>query len=106
MIGQRHCPFCKVSAVRGCAHLAMAVEAREFVRRCIELCEGQRQWEALLASRRKRIGVAGGWTPEREDFTWLESAFRDEFLTNLAWFGTIDYEWRTGDQPERGGFWV
>jgi hypothetical protein len=48
----------------------------------------------------------GEWTPEREDFTWLETAFCDEFLKPLRWFGGMDYEWRTGTRPEQGGFYV
>jgi len=37
---------------------------------------------------------------------WLESAFCDEFLKRLIWFGGIDYEWRTGPHEGQGGFWV
>ena len=44
--------------------------------------------------------------PERDDFTWLETAFCDEVLKRLTWFGGIDYEWRTGPKPGQGGFWV
>ena len=32
MIGQKYCPFCQAPALRACAHLALAVEARDFVR--------------------------------------------------------------------------
>ena len=48
----------------------------------------------------------GDWVPEHEDFTWLETAFCDKFLKRLAWFGELDYEWRSGPKPEQGGFWV
>ena len=37
---------------------------------------------------------------------WLETAFCNEFLKNLRWFNGIDYEWRTVNRAERGGFWV
>jgi len=106
MIGQKHCPFCLTPASRGCSHLALAVEARDFVRRCVENCQGQIQWQALCQFRRGELKRTGEWSPEREDFTWLETAFCDEFLKRLDWFGEMDYEWRTGPKPEQGGFWV
>lgn len=84
----------------------MAVEARDFVRRCIESCQGHRSWQTLCRARRVRLQQSGEWTPEREDFTWLETAFSDEFLKHLRWFGGLDYEWRTGARIEQGGFWV
>jgi hypothetical protein len=37
---------------------------------------------------------------------WLETAFCSEFLQHLRWFQGIDYEWRTVNRAERGGFWV
>ena len=100
MIGRKHCPFCLTPALSGCEHLALAVEAREFVRRCVELCEGQIPWQRLCALRRGDLQRAGRWSPERDDFTWLETAFCDEFLKRLNWFGEMDYEWRTGSKPE------
>jgi hypothetical protein len=106
MIGQRNCPYCKSPALHGCEHLALAVEGRDFVRRCVELSESRPQWQSLCQSRRARLLRSGEWSPEREDFTWLETAFRDEFLKRLAWFGEMDYEWRSGPRPEQGGFWV
>ena len=106
MIGHKHCPFCLTHALRGCSHLALAVEARDFVRRCVESCSAQTQWQALCQSRRAMLQRTGKWTPEREDFTWLETAFCSEFLKHLSWFGEMDYEWRTGARPEQGGFWV
>lgn len=106
MIGQRYCPFCKAPALKGCEHLALAVEGREFVRRCIESCHGQRPWHTLCQMRRAQLQRTGDWSPEREDFTWLETAFCDEFLKPLRWFHSLDYEWRTGPKPEQGGFWV
>jgi hypothetical protein len=104
MINQRHCPFCKAPAAQSCEHLALAVEGRDFVRRCIEMCQGQSQWHALCHYRRSL--QASDWSPEREDFTWLETAFCEQFLRKLTWFGGMDYEWRSGPKPEQGGFWV
>ena len=106
MIGQKHCPYCLTPALPGCPHLALAVEARDFVRRCIERSEAQLQWQTLCQRRRGQLQSTGQWSPEREDFTWLETAFCDEFLRRLSWFGEMDYEWRTGSKPEHGGFWV
>jgi len=106
MIGRKHCPFCLTPALHGCEHLALAVEAREFVRRCVELCDGQIPWQGLCALRRGELQSAGRWSPERDDFTWLETAFCDEFLKRLSWFGEMDYEWRTGSRPEQGRFWA
>ncbi len=106
MIGPKYCPYCKTAASRGCAHLALAAEGREFVRRCVESCQGQRQWRLLCDARRRRRRQSGEWSPEREDFKWLETAFCNEFLKRLAWFGAMDYEWRTGPKPGQGGFWV
>ncbi|MGH7973862.1 MAG: hypothetical protein ACREIC_34525, partial [Limisphaerales bacterium] len=93
MINQRHCPFCGSPAIDECAHLALAVEARDFVRRCIESCHGQGPWHTICQAR-------------REDFIWLETAFCDEFLRGLRWFGAMDHEWRSGPKHEQGGFWV
>jgi len=105
MINQRHCPFCKTPAADACEHLALAVEGRDFVRRCIELCDGQESWRVLCQQRREKNQV-GGWPPSHEDFTWLETAFCEEFLSHLSWFGGMDHEWRSGPRPEQGGFWV
>jgi hypothetical protein len=72
----------------------------------VELCEGQKQWR-LLRENRHRQGLASGeWSPEREDYTWLETAFCDEFLKPLRWFGSMEYEWRSGPKPAEAGFWV
>ncbi len=106
MINQRHCPFCKAAAESGCAHLAVAAEGRDFIRRCIELCGGQGLWQNLCRQRRDELRLGGRWSPEQEDFTWLETAFCDQFLKHLRWFGGMDYEWRTGPRPDQGGFWV
>jgi len=106
MISQKHCPFCLTPAQRGCSHQALAVEARDFVRRCVESSEAQSQWLAICQERRSHLHLTGEWSPEREDFTWLETAFCDEFLKRLTWFGGMDHEWRTGPKPEQGGFWV
>ena len=106
MINQRHCPFCRIPAANQCSHLALAVEAREFVRRCIELCHGQMPWRLLCQQRKENQRMMGAWSSEPEDFTWLETAFCDEFLRHLRWFGGMDHEWRSGPKPEQGGFWV
>ncbi len=101
MINQRQCPFCLMAATKGCAHLALAAEGRDFVRRCVELCHGQKQWRVLCQNR-----VSDQWSQEREDFTWLETAFCERFLKRLTWFGGMEHEWRSGSKPEQGGFWV
>lgn len=106
MISKKHCPYCLTPALTGCTHLALAVEAKDFVRRCVESCNGQQQWQTLCQARRGQLQSSGPWSPEQEDFTWLETAFCDEFLKRLTWFGEMDYEWRSGPRPEQGGFWV
>ena len=106
MIGEKPCPICHASALRECAHLALAVEARDFVRRCIESCQGRHQWQALCEQRRGQINRTGEWSPERDDFKWLETAFCNEFLKQLRWFSGMDHEWRTGPKKGQGGFWV
>jgi hypothetical protein len=55
--------------------------------------------------RRQRLQT-GEWSPEQEDFTWLETAFCQEFLKRLRWFGGMDYEWRSGRTRAQSGFWV
>jgi hypothetical protein len=106
MLGQKKCPFCATESSKECQHLALAIEARNFVRRCVESCQGERHWQRLCDSRRDNLRLRGEWAPEREDFMWLETAFCDEFLKRLIWFGGIDYEWRTGPRAGEGGFWV
>jgi hypothetical protein len=106
MMNQRNCPICKSLATTGCEHLALAAEGRDFVRRCVELCQGQQSWGILCRQRQERQGSAGGWSSDHEDFTWLETAFCDQFLRHLTWFGGMDHEWRSGPRPEQGGFWV
>jgi hypothetical protein len=101
MMNQRHCPFCKTPALKGCAHLALEAEGRDFVRRCVQLCHGEIPWRTLCLQRK-----VGDWSAEQPDFTWLETAFCDEFLKRLTWFGGLDHEWRSGPKPEQGGFWV
>ena len=90
----------------GCEHLAVAAEGRYFVRRCVELCRGEKQWGLLCQSRHQRGLASGEWSPEREDYTWLETAFCDEFLKRLRWFGGMEYEWRSGPKGAQTGFWV
>ena len=106
MMQQKACPFCHVPAARGCAHLAVAVEGRDFVRRCVELCQGQKQWHAVCERRRRQGRLTGEWSPEQEDYTWLETAFCEAFLKRLRWFGGMDYEWRSGPKLKQAGFWV
>jgi len=106
MLDPKHCPFCNKQAAARCMHLAVAAEGRDFVRRCVELCQGQTQWQALCATRRRHSLVTGDWSPEQDDFTWLETAFCQEFLKRLHWFGAMDYEWRSGPSAVRSGFWV
>jgi hypothetical protein len=106
MIDQKHCPFCKTLAADGCKHLAVAAEGRDFVRRCVELCQGEKHWRALGVRRHRERLLTGEWSPEREDCTWLETAFCDQFLKGLAWFGGMEYEWRSGPKPQQTGFWV
>ena len=106
MINEQHCPFCNTPALAGCEHLALAAEGRDFVRRCVELCQGEKHWRALGERRRSQRLVTGEWSPEREDYTWLETAFCDEFLKGLTWFGGMEYEWRAGPKPKQTGFWV
>ncbi len=101
MINQRHCPFCQAPASKGCSHLALATEGRDFVRRCIERCEGHGLWQLYCQQCREGTSL-----PEPHDFTWLETAFCDRFLKHLRWFGGMDYEWRTGPRLDQGGFWV
>jgi hypothetical protein len=106
MMNQSNCPFCEAAAVEECAHLALAAEGRDFVRRCVEACHGQRQWELLCKLRREWNRMSGHWSPEQDDFVWLETAFANEFLKSLPWFGGLDQEWRTGPRSNKGGFWV
>jgi hypothetical protein len=101
MINQRYCPFCKTPAMKSCCHLALAAEGRDFVKRCVEMCHGEIAWRTL-----SKHQYSGDWAPELEDFTWLETAFCERFLKRLVWFGGMDYEWRSGQKLEQGGFWV
>ena len=104
-MNQRHCPFCKTAAAKGCSHLALATEARDFVRHCVDRCQGQAPWRVLCQNRALHHSN-GGSSGGQQDFTWLETAFCEEFLRHLAWFGGMDHEWRSGPRPEQGGFWV
>jgi hypothetical protein len=106
MMGQKHCPYCQAPARQTCSHLALAAEGRDFVSRCVEYSHSEGQWRTLCARRRGHLQRIGEWAPEREDFTWLETAFCDEFLKPLRWFGAMDYEWRNGAKPGQGGFHV
>ena len=70
------------------------------------MCQGEKQWRALGEWRRRQRIATGEWSPEREDYTWLETAFSDEFLKRLTWFGGLEYEWRTNPNSNQPGFWV
>ncbi len=106
MIDQKHCPFCGVPAANTCPHLALACEGRDFIRRCLDNCQALPQWHSLCKQHRLRQREHAGWSPEQEDFTWLETAFCDKFLKHLTGFGGLDYEWRSGPKAGQGGFWV
>ena len=106
MIDQKHCPYCRTPAATGCKHLAVAAEGRDFVRHCVELCQGEKQWRDLGEQRRRQRVLTGEWSPEREDYTWLETAFCEQFLRQLTWFGGMEYELRSGPKPNQTGFWV
>src|SRR5262245_19202106 len=106
MIGQRHCPYCNAAALEGCDHLALAVEAREFVRSCVSKCQSEGLWQTLCVRQRQRLRESGEWSSEREDFMWLETAFCDRFMKSLRWFGGLEYEWRAGPKLDAGGFWA
>jgi len=106
MINQKYCPFCKTPALKGCEHLALAAEGRDFVRQCVELCHGQTQWKVLCQQRHEKKYQNGASSTVEDDFTWLETAFCDDFLKHLTWYGGMDHEWRSGAKPQQGGFWV
>lgn len=106
MLDPKYCPYCRILASQRCEHLALAAEGRDFVRRCVELAGAHKQWQAVCAVRRKQSLTPGDWHPECEDFTWLETAFCEAFLKRLRWFGSMDYEWRSGRSPAHSGFWV
>ncbi len=106
MINEQNCPFCSAPAAAECPHLAVAVEGRDFVRTVVSRCEGEKEWQALCAHRKQRRLLSGEWRPDEEDFTWLETAFCEQFLKPLRWFGGMDHEWRSGPAPGQGGFWV
>ncbi len=106
MLGQRQCPFCRATTTELCGHLALAVEGRDFVRRCIDSSQAENQWREVCHQRRGQLHRSGDWSPEQEDFTWLETAFCNEFLKGLRWFGGLDYEWRSGPKTGQAGFWV
>ncbi len=89
----------------GCPHLALAVEGRDFVRHCIERSQAEVPWR-VLCQRREQQRLFGTWSPQQEDFTWLETAFCQEFLKGLSWFDSMDHEWRSGPKTGQGGFWV
>jgi hypothetical protein len=60
----------------------------------------------LGEQRRRQRVLTGEWSPEREDYTWLETAFCEQFLKRLTWFGGMEYELRSGPKLNQAGFWV
>ncbi len=92
--------------MEACDHLALAVPGRDFVTRCIDAARAHRQWQRLCDMVHQKRSSMKNWTPDCEDFTWLETSFCEIFLKKLRWFGGIDHEWRTGGCLERGGFYV
>jgi hypothetical protein len=106
MLSEKLCPFCGAPAITGCAHLALATEARAFVSRCVDLCHGAKPWQTIRALSDRRRRFQADWAAENDDFTWLETAFCERFLKRLRWFGGMDHEWRTGPKEGQGGFWV
>jgi hypothetical protein len=105
-MNQKLCPFCRSSSAVNCSHLALAVEGREFVRRCVEAAGAQGVWQTLCQSNRDQLRRTGEWAPDCEDFTWLETAFCERFLKGLHWFGGLEHEWRSGPDLSKGGFCV
>lgn len=105
MVNQRYCPFCKSAARHGCEHLALAAPGRDFVQRCIDSAQAQLQWRALCSRAHEEAKSTPSF-PDHADFTWLETAFCQRFLAQLRWFGSMDYEWRSTEDPEVSGFHV
>lgn len=105
-MNEKFCPFCRSQSTANCAHLSLAVEGREFVRRCVEACQAQGLWQTFCQHYRDGLQQSGEWSPDREDFTWLETAFCERFLRRLHWFGGMDHEWRSGLDPSKGGYCV
>jgi hypothetical protein len=60
----------------------------------------------VCEARRRQGRLTGQWSPEQEDYTWLETAFCEAFLRKLRWFGGMDYEWRSTPNLKQGGFCV
>jgi len=105
-MNEKLCPFCQSGTAANCSHLALAVEGREFVRRCVQAANAQGVWQTFCQSYREDLRRSGEWSPDREDFTWLETAFCERFLKPLRWYGGLDYEWRSGPDLANGGFCV
>src|SRR5260370_32413473 len=103
MIGQKHCPYCQTPAILKCPHLALTVEGREFVRRCVELCKGEAPWRAICERRRAQMPRPGERAPPRADFTLPEAAFSQGFLARLRCVGGMDNGWAVRARPARAG---
>lgn len=88
------CPYCQSPTATPCPHLALVTEPRDFVRRCIESCHGEAAWKRLCRER------------EKEDFTWLETAFAERFFKPLVWFGSVQQEWRKAAKSNHREPWL
>lgn len=85
--------------------MAIAVKSQHFVTRCVQAAQAEALWGRFCRQTRE-VQREEGWG-ELPDFTWIESAFSDEFLKQLEWFGGISYEWRAAEPPHQGGdLWV
>jgi hypothetical protein len=102
---KRPCPYCAPAPNRECEHLAIAVKSQHFVTRCVQAAQAEALWERFCR-RTREMQREEGWG-ELPDFTWIESAFCDEFLKRLEWFGEINYEWRdAGTGSGSGDLWA
>lgn len=97
------CPFCGAKAATGCAHLALAARATDFVERCVERCQGEWFWQLLINNECNPL-----WLHRfrKDDFLWLESSFSSQFMEPLVWFGRMEYEWREGGPASGREMWV
>jgi hypothetical protein len=100
-----NCPFCRAPASQRCEHLALAVKSPQFIARCVQAARAEDLWGRYCQQTRKLQREEGGG--ELPDFTWIESAFCDEFLKRLEWFGAMTYEWRKPGPPNQNSdLWV
>lgn len=86
--GPIFCPICQASAEGGgCDHLALGVEHRSFIGRCVEASGSGGRWRAIA-------------NYDSEDHMWLEEAFARKFLIGCAGFAGVAFAWR--DVPGSG----